>query len=146
MVMSVSQIASAFGGELMLQRPVNSAFDLIALVKEGLPMEAVKQLQDKLGFSNKTMSGLLTISESTYQRRIKTQAKLTNDEAEKAIGLSELYAKGFDLFGNDEKFHTWLEHPNFALGGRKPVDLLDTAIGRQEAISILVRIEHGIYS
>jgi putative toxin-antitoxin system antitoxin component (TIGR02293 family) len=144
--MSISQVVSAFGGELMLQRPVHTAFDLIALVKEGLPMQAVKQLQDKLGFSNKTMSGLLTISESTYQRRIKTKTSLTNDEAEKAIGLSELYAKGFDLFGTDEKFRNWLEHDNFALGGRKPIDLLDTTIGRQEAIGILIRIEHGIYS
>lgn len=109
-------------------------------------MQAVKQLQDKMGFSNKLMSYLLTISESTYQRRIKTQAKLTNGEAEKAIGLSELYAKGVDLFGTDEKFRTWLENPNFALGGRKPLDLLDTTIGRQEAIGILIRIEHGIYS
>ena len=109
-------------------------------------MQAVKHLQDKMGFSNKMMSYLLTISESTYQRRIKTQSKLINDEAEKAIALSELYAKGLDLFGTNEKFRTWLEKANFALGGRKPIDLLDTAIGRQEAIGILIRIEHGIYS
>lgn len=109
-------------------------------------MLAVKQLQDKMGFSNKTMSALLMISESTYQRRIKAQAKLTNTEAEKAIALSELYAKGLDLFGNDAKFQNWLEHENFALGGRKPIDLLDTTVGRQEAIGILIRVEHGIYS
>jgi putative toxin-antitoxin system antitoxin component (TIGR02293 family) len=146
MSISVSQVLSALGGESVVQRRVDDAYDLISLVKEGLPMQAVKQLQDKLGFSNKMMSYLLTISESTYQRRIKSQSKLVNDEAEKAIGLSELYAKGHDLFGTDEKFRNWLESSNFALGGRKPVDLLDTAIGRQESIGILIRIEHGIFS
>lgn len=146
MQVSIPQIMTALGGESIVNRHVENSFDLIDLVNEGLPMQSVKFLQDKLGFSNRTMSHLLAISESTYQRRIKAKSLLTKDETEKAISLSELYAKGLDIFGNPEKLQYWLDNPNYALGNRRPVDLLDSTIGRQEAMEVLFRIQYGIYS
>lgn len=146
MQVSVPQIMTALGGEAIVNRRVETTFDLIELIHEGLPMKAVEHLQDKLGFSNRTMSHLLAISESTYQRRIRTQSSLTKDETEKAISLSELYAKGLAIFGDSEKFQYWLDHPNYALGNQKPVDLLDSTVGRQEAMEILFHIQYGIYS
>lgn len=134
------------GGAAIVRRQVDNAFDLIDLVNDGLPMQSAKYLQDNLGFSNRTMSHLLAISESTYQRRIKAKSSLTKDETEKAISLSELYAKGLDIFGNSEKLRYWLDNPNYALGNRKPIDLLDSTIGRQEAMEVLFRIQYGIYS
>lgn len=146
MQVSIPQIMTALGGEAIVNRHVENTFDLIDLVNEGLPMQSVKFLQDKLGFSNRTMSHLLAISESTYQRRIRSKSSLTKDETEKAISLSELYAKGIDIFSDSEKFQYWLDNPNYALGNRKPVDLLDSTIGRQEAMEVLFRIQYGIYS
>lgn len=146
MQVPIPQIMIALGGEAIVNRRVENTFDLIDLVNEGLPMQSAKYLQDKLGFSNRTMSHLLAISESTYQRRIRAKSLLTKDETEKAISLSELYAKGLDIFGDPEKFQYWLDHANYALGNRKPVELLDSTIGRQEAMEILFRIQYGIYS
>jgi putative toxin-antitoxin system antitoxin component (TIGR02293 family) len=146
MQVSIPEIMVALGGEAIVNRRVENTFDLIDLVNAGLPMESAKYLQEKLGFSNRIMSHLLAISESTYQRRIRAKSFLTKDETEKAISLSELYAKGLDIFGNSEKLQYWLDNPNYALGNRRPVDLLDSTIGRQEAMEILFRIQYGIYS
>ena len=146
MQVSVQQIMEGLGGAAIVNRKIENTFDLIDLINDGLPMQSVKHLQDKLGFSNRTMSHLLAISESTYQRRIKAKLSLTKDETEKAISLSELYAKGLDIFGSPEKLQYWLDNPNYALGHRKPVDLLDSTIGRQEAMEVLFRIQYGIYS
>lgn len=137
---------AGLGGEAVIKHRVDNTFDLIDLIDAGLPMQSVKYLQDKMGFSNRTMSQLLAISESTYQRRIRTKSSLTKDESEKAVSLSELYAKGLGVFKNEEKFQFWLENPNYALGNRKPVDLLASSVGRQEAMEILFRIQYGIYS
>ncbi|ADB38711.1 type II RES/Xre toxin-antitoxin system antitoxin [Spirosoma linguale] len=146
MQVSIPQIMTALGGDSVVKRRVETTFDLIDLVNEGLPMQSVKFLQDNLGFSNRLMSHLLAISESTYQRRIRAKSSLTKDETEKVISLSELYAKGIDILGSPEKFHYWLDSPNYALGNRKPIDLLNSTVGRQEAMEILFRIQYGIYS
>lgn len=146
MQVSVQQIMDGLGGEAVVKHRVENTFDLIDLIDVGLPMQSVKYLQDKMGFSNRTMSHLLAISESTYQRRIRTRSSLTKDESEKAVSLSELYAKGLDIFKNEAKLQFWLENPNYALGNRKPVDLLASSVGRQEAMEVLFRIQYGIYS
>ncbi len=146
MQVSVQKIMAGLGGDRFIKRQVRHEFDLIELVKEGLPMESVAFLQSNFGFTNKEMSHILSISESTYQRRIKAKSTLTQDETEKAISLSELYAKGVDVFRNQADFETWLQTKIPAIGNQRPTDMLDLMIGRQQVMDELNRILHGIFS
>lgn len=146
MHVSVQKIMAGLGGERFVKRQIRHEFDLIELVKEGLPMEAVAFLQNSFGFTNKEMSHILSISESTYQRRIKTKSTLTQDETEKAVSLSELYAKGVDVFRDEADFETWLQSKIPAMGNQRPTDMLDSMIGRQQVMDELNRILHGIFS
>lgn len=134
------------GGDRFVKRPVRHEFDLIELVKEGLPMESVAFLQANFGFTNKEMSHILAISESTYQRRIRTKSKLTQDETEKAISLSEIHEKGMEVFEDKEDFDYWLQAKIPAMGNQRPTDMLDSMIGRQHVMDGLNRILHGIFS
>ncbi len=109
-------------------------------------MESVAFLQNNFGFTNKEMSHILAISESAYQRRIRTKSKLTQDETEKAISLSELHAKGIDVFRNQTDFENWLQTKIPAMGNQRPTDMLDSMIGRQHVMDALNRILHGIFS
>lgn len=146
MQVSVQKIMAGLGGDRFVKRQVRHEFDLIELVKEGLPMESVAFLQNNFGFTNKEMSHILSISESTYQRRIKAKSTLTQDETEKAISLSELYAKGVDVFRNQADFETWLQTKIPAMGNQRPTDILDSMIGRQRVVDELNRILHGVFS
>ncbi len=146
MHVSVQKIMAGLGGERFVKRQIRHEFDLIELVKEGLPMEAVAFLQNNFGFTNKEMSHILSISESTYQRRIKTKSTLTQDETEKAVSLSELYAKGIDVFRDETDFETWFQTKIPAMGNQRPTDMLDSMIGRQQVMDELNRILHGIFS
>ena len=146
MQVSVQKIMAGLGGDRFVKRPIRHEFDLIELVKEGLPMESVAFLQSNFGFTNKEMSHILSISESTYQRRIRAKSTLTQDETEKAISLSELYAKGVDVFRNQADFETWLQTKIPAIGNQRPTDMLDSMIGRQHVMDELNRILHGIFS
>jgi putative toxin-antitoxin system antitoxin component (TIGR02293 family) len=51
-----------------------------------------------------------------------------------------------DVLGEREKALRWLGSPNKALGGRRPLDLLDTGLGAKQVEQILGRIESGVYS
>ena len=146
MQVSVRQIMKGLGGDRFVKRPIRHEFDLIELVKEGLPMESVAFLQANFGFTNKEMSHILAISESTYQRRIRSKSKLTQDETEKAISLAEIYEKGMDVFRNQPDFENRLQTKIPAMGNQRPTDMLDSMIGRQHVMDGLNRILHGIFS
>lgn len=145
MQVPIRQILEGLGGDRFIKRPVRGEFDLMEIVKEGLPMESVGFLQNNIGLTNKEMSHILSISESTYQRRIKAKATLTSDETEKAISLSELYAKGVNVFRDKSDFETWLQTKIPAMGGRRPTDMLSSMVGRQYVIDELNRILHGVF-
>ncbi|RCR66094.1 type II RES/Xre toxin-antitoxin system antitoxin [Larkinella punicea] len=146
MQVPLQKIVLALGGEGLINHQVRHEFDLLAVAREGLPMDSITHLQKNMGFTNKTMSHILAISESTYQRRIRNQAKLNQDETEKAIALSEIYAKGMEVFEIKEDFEYWLNAKIIALQSQKPIDLLDSMIGRKQVLNVLNAILHGIYT
>ena len=145
MQVPIRQILEGLGGDRFIKRPVRGEFDLMEIVKEGLPIESVGFLQNNIGLTNKEMSHILSISESTYQRRIKAKATLTSDETEKAISLSELHAKGVNVFRSKADFETWLQTKIPAMGGHRPTDMLGSMVGRQYVIDELNRILHGVF-
>jgi putative toxin-antitoxin system antitoxin component (TIGR02293 family) len=91
------------------------------------------------------MSQILAISESTYQRRIRAKEKLTIDETEKVIALSEVYERGLEVFENQEDFQEWLNSRILSLQQHSPVEFLDTVLGRKQVMRVLNAILHGIY-
>ncbi|MGH6919698.1 MAG: antitoxin Xre/MbcA/ParS toxin-binding domain-containing protein [Geminicoccaceae bacterium] len=49
-------------------------------------------------------------------------------------------------FANKAKADAWLRRPTSALGGRRPIDLLDSETGCRLVEQLLYRIGHGIAS
>ena len=142
----VAAVIALLGGPAVLAQPVRTELDLVRAAAAGVSVAAVRNLQRHLRFSNREMSAVLSISESTLTRREKSQQPLTRDESEKAIQLSALVAHGLEVFENEPGFYDWLHTENPALGKITPLSLLDSALGREQVRSILYRIQHGIYS
>ena len=46
--------------------------------------------------------------------------------------------------GNSRDAVEWLTHPNPALAGETPLERADTAVGADEVIALIGRMEHGI--
>ena len=55
-----------------------------------------------------------------------------------------LYKKGTEVFGTKEKFNSWIETENLALGKIKPKQLLDNTFGINLLKDELTRIEYGV--
>jgi putative toxin-antitoxin system antitoxin component (TIGR02293 family) len=50
------------------------------------------------------------------------------------------------VLGTEELARRWLHEPAIGLDGRRPIDLLETADGRQLVEDYLTRIEFGVYT
>ncbi|HNP81659.1 MAG TPA: MbcA/ParS/Xre antitoxin family protein [Nitrospira sp.] len=55
-------------------------------------------------------------------------------------------ARANDVFGSKAKAKVWLFRPNRALSGVTPRSLLSTKTGSRRVLTVLGRIEHGVYS
>jgi putative toxin-antitoxin system antitoxin component (TIGR02293 family) len=60
--------------------------------------------------------------------------------------MARVVALAQEVLGSDEKASRWMNHPNRALGGRRPFDQLDTEPGVRSVEEILHRIAYGMYS
>ena len=138
----------------------NSLIILDSGVKPESKMTAIEKMNiSKSGITKKDLVGLKEKSSLDYNKLAKTlsvtRATLINKKptekfnatlSEKIIGLAEIYSYGFEVFENKEKFNSWINSPNKALGGKPPYDLLDSQFGREEVMSIIGRIDYGVYS
>lgn len=128
------------------RKQVKSTLDLIPLSKTGLPVSALKHLQDKLQISHREMSGLVGMSESTLQRRYRSNKRLSELESQTVLQLAELWSQGTEIFQDEADLRAWLRSEIPALGGQSPVALLATPLGRFHVQEVLLRLEWGIYS
>lgn len=60
--------------------------------------------------------------------------------------LRRIAARAEEALGSAEKAQRWLDAPNRALSGRRPVDLTATEADLRRVERVLGRIEHGVYS
>jgi putative toxin-antitoxin system antitoxin component (TIGR02293 family) len=60
--------------------------------------------------------------------------------------VSRCLSKAIDTFEGDwERAAEWMRTPNPALGDRTPFEAASDEEGEQQVLTILVRIDHGIY-
>jgi uncharacterized protein (DUF2384 family) len=59
--------------------------------------------------------------------------------------LAELLCYGREVFESRDIFNIWIRIPSSGLGGKSPLELLDTLYGIEEVKKELGRVEYGIY-
>lgn len=130
---------SRFGRRLV------SELDWAAAVEEGLPTEALEVAMEESGLSW-TEIGELVIPRRTFSHRKEKGQPLSPEESDRLVRLLRVMAKARETFQNAEKAERWLKGPNRALGGRTPLEALQTESGARLVENVLGRIAHGVYS
>lgn len=123
--------------------PIQSVFDLIEVSRRGLSKKAVATMARRLSITQSDLFIILHISARTWQRYT-DEKLLPQDVTENALQLATLYKQGEDVFGETWKFQGWMNHPSPFLGGKRPIELLDTTFGFQLVHDEITRIEHGV--
>lgn len=60
--------------------------------------------------------------------------------------IVDVIVQGLEVFGDKDRFISWLKRPCIALGGKAPLSLLDSRVGAEKVLDVLGRIEGGVYS
>lgn len=60
--------------------------------------------------------------------------------------VTRAFGRAEKTLGSREKASRWMRTSNRALGGKRPLDLLESENDAREVDRILGRIDHGVYS
>ena len=112
-------------------------------VEEGLPVEAVKELQAELKrFGVRRPSEYVDsiVSRATLQRRM----RLKPAEGERLVRVASLLATAAEVWGDDEDAGEFLTLPHPMLGGAVPIDLALSEMGARQVEHILLAMDLGL--
>jgi putative toxin-antitoxin system antitoxin component (TIGR02293 family) len=128
---------------------------LIALIKGGIDATEPKAL---MAHPKKPLADTLEaldLPQSTFNRKAKNEQALTTAESERFVGFAKLIGQveamveeAGDPVGFDAPAWVarWLDEPLPALGGERPLDLLDTMEGQALVAATLARVQSGAYA
>ncbi len=122
----------------------NDVFQLIDATREGVGYKIFDEFSITYPLSPNTWSRILNMSERTIQRYKREKKKFDSIHTERLLLIMLLFNKGSDVFGSTRNFLAWINSRNIALGGVKPIDLLDNSFGINMVKDELIKIEHGI--
>jgi putative toxin-antitoxin system antitoxin component (TIGR02293 family) len=137
--MGYAELANILG----IEEPKDEA-DLVELTRKGLSADVAQAIADKLDISITELSQFVHVSPRTLKRH-KGEILDTN-LSDRLMTVGRVYARTVEVFKTEERATRWLKSRILALGNARPLDLLDTSTGANMVISILGRIEHGVYS
>ena len=115
------------------------------LGREGLPVSAL-ETPIRRGVLSRAEAKRLVIPRRTLSHRRRQGEPLTTNESDKLTRVVRVAALGEENVQDEEKAHGWLRDPNRALGGERPLDLLETEGGARLVEQVLGRIAHGVFS
>ncbi|MBN2613213.1 MAG: DUF2384 domain-containing protein [Bacteroidales bacterium] len=118
---------------------------LISISRSGITKKDYFEIVESTGIAIGTFAQVTHLTPRTLQRK-KMDEFVSPEASERAILIGKLYYTGEKVFGNKEKFKTWMKKPNNVLNGKIPNDLLDTITGIGIINDELLRIEYGIVS
>lgn len=142
MVNEVQEVATQLGGEATLGRSFRTDRDLQAAIREGFPQSVVAEIMHSAGLTLKELAASLDLSPRSLQRR-RREGRLAKYESDRLYRLARVVALAKRYIGDGEKASRWLKRPNRALGGRVPLDLIDTEPGARAVENVLGRIAYG---
>ena len=98
------------------------------------------------GLSKQLIAEWLHVSSRQLERYIKDQSHehAKNSVVERMALIDRLVRQGMATFEDEAKFIQWLQVPNYMLGGREPVAMLDSYFGIEEVMHLLHKMEHTL--
>ena len=144
--METAAIVEVLGGRKLLGKTIKNPDDLTHLIRKGLPAGSITALAEKLHIANSVLSRKLGIPQRTLSRRLSQALLLTPAESDRTVRMARVYANAVEMIGDQEKATEWLNTPNRALGGERPLDQIDTDTGARMVEDVLGRIAYGVYS
>lgn len=127
----------------------------IKMIRSGVKAGDAKQMISDLHFDQQALLGALNLKTATVNRKAARNEALSIEESERVLGIASLVGQLQAIVeesGNPEGFDAtlwlsrWLREPLPALGGEKPVSLLDTMEGQSLVADTLAKVQSGAFA
>jgi len=127
----------------------------IKMIRSGVKAGDAKQMISDLHFDQQALLGALNLKTATVNRKAARNEALSIEESERVLGIASLVGQLQAIVeesGNPEGFDAtqwlsrWLREPLPALGGEKPLSLLDTMEGQSLVADTLAKVQSGAYA
>lgn len=122
-----------------------SDYHVIDCIREGLPKSSIDTFLEKTNVNKQQLSHVLHIS-TRQLSRYEPDDRLSPEQSNFFYELTRIYTRALDVLGDQATAENWLARKQVALGGRVPMDLLDTTEGVRLVDDLLTQIEYGFYS
>lgn len=136
------QAARLLGGAAVLGVDVQGEADFVDVLDRGVPLAALDHLAAR-ALVWEEIERLIISRRALAARRAKAQP-LTLAESERAVRVASIAALAEETFADEDKAHLWLRRASAALGGRRPLDLLETEPGARIVERLLHQTAYGI--
>lgn len=132
-----------------------SPLERIGMIKRGVSAAEAKRIFTELELGQGAALKALKLSAATVNKKAKQNQTLSPSESERLIGMARLVgqvgamveecgdAQGFDAA---TWMSRWLSEPVPALGGARPIELMDTMEGQALVSKTLAQMESGAYA
>jgi putative toxin-antitoxin system antitoxin component (TIGR02293 family) len=104
--------------------------ELIELSNKRIANDALLRLANYFSMSISQIAELLRVTELSIQR-YKRKQRFNRVVSEQALQIAEVAARGSEVFGDKDKFLSWMKSPSPALGNRTPASLLRSRFGTE---------------
>lgn len=135
-------VIQQLGGAPVFGRALRTETALRAALRDGLPQTVVEEVMHAAGLTLKELAASLDLSPRSLQRR-RRAGRLDRHESDRVYRLARIVALAKRYLGSDEAAPKWLKRPNRALGGKTPLEMLDTELGAHAVENVLGRIAYG---
>ena len=115
----------------------------IDLVRAGLPAIVLDETAAALGIPKSALIKAAGIPVSTAGAQLRSGKPLSSEHSEKILRVLRTMKRSEEVFGDKQEGRAWLTGDVPALGGRRPLDLLDTQDGYELVMNELERIVFG---
>ena len=132
-----------------------SPLERISMIKHGVRATEAKRIIAELAIGQGAGLKALKLSPATVNKKAKQDRTLSPGESERVIGLAKLVGQLEAVIqesGTPEGFDAaawmsrWLNEPVPALGGARPIDLMDTMEGQALVSTTLAQLQSGAYA
>ncbi|WP_223290131.1 antitoxin Xre/MbcA/ParS toxin-binding domain-containing protein [Aeromonas sobria] len=121
--------------------PLGAHLWIVAGVAPGI----IHRLAELMSTDAVLICRLAGISRSTVARKVRIGAPLSISQGARVYGVAQALDAVLAFHRNDTvKTLSWLNRTAWGLGGKRPAEVLLTALGAQAVIVLVGRIQHGV--
>ena len=138
MTVSTQDIVAVLG----LKRKGATSLDLAEAIEQGLPVAAADRIVKLLAPEDPSFAQRIA-PRATLARRRRNNSRLSMEEGDRTARFARIWSQALSVWNSAEAARRFLFEPHQLLEGKRPVDVIRTAVGARMVEEILGRLEHG---